>query len=123
MWRRGFTLIELLVALTIIALLLSIVVPRYFGSVNRAEEAVLQENLYLIRDALDKHHADTGRYPESLDQLVGRKYLRSVPADPITRSTQTWIIVAPSDPKEGAVYDVKSGAPGTGRAGKAYETW
>ena len=119
----GFTLIELLVALTIIALLLSIVVPRYFGGVNRAEEAVLQENLYLIRDALDKHRADTGRYPESLDQLVGRKYLRGVPADPITRSTQTWIIIAPADPQEGAVYDVKSGAPGTGHNGKAYEAW
>ncbi len=121
--RRGFTLIELLVALTIVALLLSIVVPRYFGGVNRAEEAVLQENLYLIRDALDKHHADTGRYPESLDQLVTRKYLRGVPADPITRSSQTWIIIAPLDPQEGAVYDVKSGAPGTGRNGKAYEAW
>ena len=121
--RRGFTLIELLVALTIVALLLSIVVPRYFGGVNRAEEAVLQENLYLIRDALDKHHADTGRYPESLDQLVARKYLRSVPTDPLTRSTQTWILVAPADPKEGAIFDVKSGAPGNDRNGKAYETW
>ena len=120
---RGFTLIELLVALAIVALLLSIVVPRYFGGVTHAEEAVLKENLYLIRDALDKHRADIGRYPESLEQLVARKYLRSVPTDPITRSTQSWIVVGPADPQEGAVYDVKSGAQGVGRNGKAYEDW
>jgi general secretion pathway protein G len=121
--RRGFTLIELLIALTIVALLLSIVVPRYFGGVTRAEEAVLRENLYLIRDALDKHHADTGRYPDSLDQLVTKRYLRSVPSDPITRSTQTWIVIAPVDTREGALYDVKSGAPGVGGDGRRYDEW
>ena len=69
MVNRGFTLIELLVALAIIALLLSLVVPNYFGSVTRADEAVLKENLYLMRDAIDKHYADTGRYPASLDEI------------------------------------------------------
>ncbi len=123
MVKRGFTLIELLVALTIIALLLSIAVPRYFGGLERADEAVLRENLYLMRDAIDKHFADTGRYPSSLDELASKKYLRGVPADPITRSRTTWILVAPADVQQGAVYDVKSGAQGVGRDGKPYEQW
>src|SRR5438874_247666 len=109
----GFTLIELLVALTILGLLLSIAVPRYFGSVSRAEEAVLKENLYVLRDAMDKYYGDTGRYPDSLDDLVAKKYLRGVPTDPITQSTLTWVLVPAADPREGAVFDVKSGANGT----------
>lgn len=121
--RCGFTLIELLVALTIVALLLSIVVPRYFGGVARAEESVLKENLHLMRDALDKYFSDTGRYPEILDDLVTKKYLRGIPADPITQSKATWIVVAPIDPQMGAVYDIRSGAHGAGRDGSLYEQW
>ena len=123
MKRLGFTLIELLVALTIVALLLSIVAPRYFGTLGRAEESVLKENLFQMRDALDKHFADTGRYPPSLDDLVTKKYLRSVPTDPITNSQTTWLVIAPTDPQLGTVYDVKSGAKGAGRDGKPYEQW
>lgn len=121
--RAGFTLIELLVALAIIALLLSLAVPRYFGSLTRAEEAVLKENLASIRDALDKHFADTGKYPGSLEDLVTKKYLRSVPTDPMTQSSATWVVVPPAQPGQGAVYDVKSGAQGAGRDGKPYEQW
>ena len=121
--RRGFTLIELLVALAIIALLLSLVVPRYFGGLTRAEEAVLKENLAVMRDALDKHYADTGRYPAALEELVAKKYLRKVPEDPITQSNATWIVVPPGDPQLGAVYDVRSGARGAGRDGRPYEQW
>lgn len=121
--RRGFTLIELLVALTIIALLLSIVVPRYFGGVNRAEEAVLKQDLALLRDAIDKHYSDAGRYPNALDDLVGKRYLRNIPVDPMTQSAATWIVVPPPDPQTGSVYDVKSGATGTGRDGKPYGQW
>src|SRR6266849_11007594 len=106
--KRGFTLIELLVALTIVGLLLSIVTPRYFGGVTRAEESVLRENLYLMRDAVDKHHGDTGRYPDSLEDLVTKKYLRTLPTDPMTNSAQTWIVVPPSDTPEGSAYDIKS---------------
>jgi general secretion pathway protein G len=119
----GFTLIELLVALTIVALHLSLVVPRYFGSLTRADEAVLKENLFLMRDAIDKHFADTGRYPSSLDELAAKKYIRSVPSDPFTESRSTWILVPPSDPLLGAVYDVRSGAKGIARDGKPYEQW
>jgi len=123
MVKRGFTLIELLVALAIVALLLSIVVPRYMGSLGRAEEGVLKENLFSLRDAIDKHFADTGRYPASLDDLVAKKYLRSIPTDPITQSATTWLVVAPADSQLGSVYDVKSGARGTGRDGKPYDQW
>lgn len=123
MVKRGFTLIELLVALTIVALLLSLVMPRYFGGLERADEAVLKENLYLMRDAIDKHYADTGRYPASLDELASKKYLRAVPSDPVTRSNTTWMVVAPADIQQGAVYDVKSGAKGVGRDGRPYDQW
>jgi general secretion pathway protein G len=113
---RGFTLVELMVVLTVIALLLSVVVPDYVGRVRRAEEAVLKENLVVMRDALDKHYADAGRYPRALDELVAKRYLRSIPADPFTQSPQTWIAVPPDDPKKGGVYDVRSAARG-------YERW
>jgi len=120
---RAFTLIELLVALAIIALLLSLVVPRYFGSLNRAEEAVLKENLALMRDALDKHFADTGKYPATIEELVTRKYLRAVPTDPLTQSAATWVVVPPADSNLGGVYDLRSGAKGIARDGRPYEQW
>jgi general secretion pathway protein G len=119
----GFTLIELLVALAVIALLLSIVTPRYFGSVSRTEETVLKENLHLMRDALDKYYTDSGRYPDGLADLVARRYLRSIPDDPITQSSATWVVLPPAHPQKGAVFDVKSGAKGAGRDGKPYEQW
>jgi len=109
---KGFTLVELMVVLTVIALLLSVVVPEYIGRLRRAEEAVLQENLTLMRDALDKHYADAGRYPGSLDELVAKRYLRSIPKDPFTQSASTWVPVPPQDTRKGNVYDVKSGAKG-----------
>ncbi|MGH7603993.1 MAG: type II secretion system protein [Gemmatimonadaceae bacterium] len=123
MRHRGFTLIELLVALAIIALLLSIAVPRYFGGVSRAEEAALKQDLALMRDAIDKHFADTGRYPAALEDLVTKKYLRAVPPDPITESTTTWVQVPPADARMGGVFDVKSGAPGNGADGRPYAQW
>jgi general secretion pathway protein G len=120
---KGFTLIELMVVLAVIALLLSIVTPHYAGRVTRAEETVLQEDLNQMRDALDKHYADAGRYPDSLDELVAKRYLRSIPNDPITQSSTTWVAVPPADPQKGGVADVRSGAPGSGSNGKPYEQW
>lgn len=120
---RGFTLIELLVVFTIIAILLTLAVPRYFGSVDKSKEAVLRENLVQMRDAISRYYADKGKYPESLDTLASDKYLRRVPLDPITESSETWVVVPPSDPQKGGVYDVKSGAPGTSKAGVSYSEW
>jgi general secretion pathway protein G len=114
--RAGFTLVELMVVLTVIALLLAVVVPDYVGRVQKAEEAVLKENLLVMRDALDKHYADAGKYPATLQDLVAKRYLRAIPPDPFTQSETTWVAVPPSDPNKGGVYDVKSGA-------KGYERW
>jgi general secretion pathway protein G len=119
----AFTLIELLVALAIVALLLSIVTPRYFGSVSRAEEVVLQEDLRAMRDALDKHYGDLGRYPVTLEELVSKRYLRNIPSDPLTQRTDTWVLVPRADLKDGGIFDVKSGAIGTGKNGKPYGEW
>jgi len=107
----------------VIALLLSIVTPRYFGSVSKTEETVLKENLHLMRDALDKYYSDSGRYPDALGDLVAKRYLRNIPDDPITQSSATWVALPPADPQKGAVFDVKSGAKGAGRDGKPDEQW
>lgn len=114
---RAFTLIELLVVLAIVATLLSLVSPRYFKSIDRAKEAALQENLFTLRDALDKYHEDKGRYPNTLEELVAGHYLRKVPVDPITESNSSWIPVAPPDAGKGGIFNVKSGAPGAAASG------
>jgi general secretion pathway protein G len=119
----GFTLIELLVVMAIIALLLTLAVPYYFNSVQRSREAVLREDLELMRDALDKRYGDRGSYPDALDDLVSQHYLRRIPVDPITGSAATWVVVPPDDPHLGGVYDVKSGAQGLGVDGLPYKDW
>ena len=117
----GFTLIELLVVLSIIALLLTLAVPRYFHSIDSAKEAVLNENLHVARATIDKFYGDKGRYPESLEELVSERYLRALPYDPITDSSETWTIIAPDTPgARGNVYDLRSGAPGATRDGKPF---
>jgi general secretion pathway protein G len=121
--RPGFTLIELLVVLAIIGLLLTLAAPRYFGSLDKSKEAVLKEDLYQFRDAIGKYYGDKGKYPESLDALASEKYLRSVPVDPITDSSATWVVVPPQDPQKGGVYDVRSGAQGHASDGTAYSEW
>ena len=123
MRRTGFTLIELLVVLAVIATLLTLALPRYFGSVDRSKEAVLKENLYQMREAISRFHADRGRYPESLEALAAEKYLRKVPIDPISDTATSWIVVPPDDPQKGGVYDVRSGAPGKGSDGTEYQQW
>ena len=119
----GVTLIELLAVMTIIAVLLTLAVPRYFGSVDRAKEAVLKENLFQVRDAIGKYYADKGRYPESLEALATEKYLRKPPYDPIAESATAWVIVPPADPEKTGVSDLRSGEPGKSSDGSAYADW
>lgn len=119
----GFTLIELLVVMAIIATLLSLTMPRYFHSVDKSKEAALQADLNGLRDAIDKYYSDTGKYPDTLDDLVAKKYVRSIPPDPITESNLTWLVVAPEDPVLGKVGDIKSGAPGNAMDGRPYGEW
>jgi general secretion pathway protein G len=120
---RAFTLIELLVVLGIVALLLTLAVPRFFPSIDNARETILADNLRNTRVVIDQYHADTGRYPDSLEQLVEKKYLRSVPMDPITERRDTWILVAPDDAGQGGLYSINSGAPGKDRSGQPYLDW
>jgi len=118
--KKGFTLIELLVVLGIIALLLTLAVPRYFPSVDRTKETILADNLRSTRAIIDQYYGDTGKFPDSLEQLVEKKYLRALPMDPITEKSDTWVIVPPDDVTKGSVADIKSGAPGNDRNGKPY---
>ena len=120
---RGFTLIELLVVLGIIALMLSLAVPRFFPSIDKARETILADNLRNTRATIDQFYADTGRYPDTLEELVEKKYLRALPHDPVTESSASWILVAPPDGARGNVYGIQSGAPGNDRGGKPYADW
>jgi len=119
----GFTLIELLVVMAILGTLIMLAVPRYFHSVDKTRETVLRENLVRTRDALDKYYGDNGRYPESLQVLVDRKYLRALPYDPVTGSTSSWIIVPPEKADSEGVYDVRSGSPNVAADGSKYQDW
>ncbi|MBA5690112.1 type II secretion system protein [Rugamonas apoptosis] len=119
----GFTLIELLVVLGIVALMLTLAVPRYFPSIDKSKEIVLADNLRNLRGVIDQYYCDTGRYPDTLEQLVEKKYLREMPVDPITDSSSTWIVLPPEDGSKGGVYTIKSGAPGNDRSGKPYSDW
>jgi len=123
MRRPGFTLIELLVVMAIVATLLTLVAPRFFGSIDKSKEAVLKENLHQMREAINRYHADRGRYPETLEALASDKYLRKVPLDPITESAASWIELRPENPEQSGVYDVRSGAPGKGLDGTEYSRW
>lgn len=119
----GFTLIELLVVMAIIATLLSIVSPRYFNSIDKAKETVLRQDLAIMRDAIDKFYSDMGSYPITLDELVERRYLRSIPIDPLTESNETWVEMPPLNEEEEGVYDVISGYNGQALDGSYYEEW
>jgi prepilin-type N-terminal cleavage/methylation domain-containing protein len=119
--RHGFTLIEMLVVMAIVALLLAIATPRYFGSLDRSRTVALQENLKVLRTTIDKFYADKGRYPATLDEMVESKYLRRVPTDPVTESSQTWIVVPSQEADLPGIVDVKSGAAGESADGTRYD--
>ena len=123
--NAGFTLVELLIVISLISILAAMGLVQYKNSVVSTKEAVLQTDLFRMRDAIDQYYADKGKYPSSLDSLVSDGYLRKIPDDPITKSPDTWTTV-PAEPDPGnpsaepGVYDVKSGAPGTALDGRSY---
>jgi general secretion pathway protein G len=125
---HGFTLIELLIVIALISILASMGVVQYRNSVQSSKEAVLHTDLFRMRDAIDQYYADKAKYPASLDALVSDGYMRAIPEDPITKSADTWQTV-PAEPEPGntsadpGIYNVKSGAPGTGLDGTSYSDW
>ena len=124
----GFTLIELMVVMSLIVILAGIGLAVHANSQTRAKEAVLKEDLFRMRDAIDQYYADKNAYPPSLDDLVAQKYLRAMPIDPFTNSAATWQTVMsemdaanPSAPP--GVFDVKSGSERAALDGTMYSDW
>jgi general secretion pathway protein G len=121
--EKGFTLLELMVVMAIIATLMTIALPRYFTSLEASKETTLHQSLSVMREALDHYYGDTGRYPDSVEQLVEKRYLRNLPMDPISDRKDLWVLVAPPDGVSGSVADIKSGATGRARDGSLYSEW
>jgi len=124
----GFTLIELMIVMSLIVILAGIALAVHTNTQTRAREAVLKENLFRMRDAIDQHYADKNAYPPSLEDLVALKYLRAIPEDPFTNSASTWQTVMseldPANPSaQPGVFDVKSGAEQTALDGTRYVDW
>jgi general secretion pathway protein G len=124
----GFTLIELLVVMSIIVVLAGISLGIYTNSVTRANESVLKVDLFQMREALDQYYADKNKYPPSLEVLVEEKYVRAIPQDPFTKSTDSWqTILSEPDPgnpsAEIGIFDVKSGSDRTALDGTRYSDW
>ncbi len=120
--KLGFTFIELMVVMAIVALMMTIALPRYYAGMERAKEAVLKEDLFIMREAIDDYFVDKGQYPHSLEVLVKDRYLRTIPPDPITESSETWIVLGqPQNPS--VVYDIRSGAEGYASDGTLYYDW
>ena len=118
---NGFTLLELMIVVSIIGILTTLAVPSYQSSVVKAKEAALRQDLSTLRDVLDQHKADQGKYPPSLSALVSTGYLRGIPKDPFTGVATTWQEI--SDPLEGGVVDIFSGAEFVGTNGTPYNRW
>jgi general secretion pathway protein G len=126
--ERGFTLIELLIVVAIIGIMAGIAVPQFQKTPQKAKEATLKEDLYVLRNVLDQYFADKGKYPESLETLVEERYIRRIPVDPMTGSDQTWVVefaeASDEDPEGGGgVIDVHSGSTGVALDGSSYSEW
>jgi len=124
---KGFTLIELMVVMALIVILASIGLVQYGHSITRAKEATLSEDLFRIRDAIDQYYADKNKYPPTLETLVEEKYLRAVPVDPFTQSTEWQTTMSEPEPgnpsAEPGVYNVHSGSEGEAMNGTRYADW
>ena len=126
--QRGFTMIEMIIVISIVLILSAIAIPRYMMHVLRAREAVLREDLYSMRQAIDQYTEDKDKAPQSLEDLVSSGYLHAIPKDPFTDKNDTWQpvtddTIANPDQTETGITDVKSGSSLVGSDGTAYNTW
>lgn len=128
--RKGFTLIELIIVFTLIGILVGLGLPQYRNAVKRAREAVLKEDLFQMRKLINQYYTDKWKYPSSLQALVDEKYLRSIPIDPMTKSSETWVEVYDTLTEddlitgvEPGVIDVLSGSDEKALDGTPYNTW
>ncbi len=127
-FARGFTLVELMVVMLIIAILAAIAIPAYVASIRAAREAVLKEDLHVMRDAIDSYTNDKDKAPQALDDLVTAGYLKSIPVDPVTHSSDTWVptmddTLQSVDQTDPGMTDVHSGSEQAGSDGQPYNTW
>ena len=122
---RGFTLIEILIVVMIIGILVTLAQPSFHRAVSSAKEATLKENLFVLRDVIDQYYADNGKYPQALTDLVEKGYIRRIPKDPLTGSTESWVLVQATDEQgqQAGVYDVRSGSEGVAGDGSKYSDW
>ncbi|HGY11535.1 MAG: general secretion pathway protein GspG [Deltaproteobacteria bacterium] len=121
--NKGFTIIEMMTVIAIIGILATIAAPSFQRSVIRAKEASLRNSLFVLRDVLDQYYADHGDYPESLEVLAEKKYIRTIPKDPFTRSGETWISIAPEGEGLSGIYDIHSGSDKISLYGIPYNEW
>jgi general secretion pathway protein G len=121
--KRGFTLIELLIVMAIIGTLLSLVVPRYFHSLQHARETVLKQDLASLREAIDKYYADLNQYPDTLAALADKHYVHSIPVDPFTKLADTWVVINSEDPDHPGIRDLHSGTDRVASDGTPLASW
>lgn len=128
--EKGFTLIEMLIVFSLIGILVGLGLPQYTNATKRAREAVLKENLFQLRLLINQYYSDKGKYPSSLQTLVDEQYVRSIPEDPITKSSETWVVVYETQTEEDLTFglemgiiDVISGSDQKALDGTLYNTW
>jgi general secretion pathway protein G len=126
--EAGFTLIELMIVMMIIGILATLAIPQFVGAIRSAREAVLREDLHVLRTAIDSYTEDKSKAPQSLDDLIQDGYLKAVPVDPMTRSNETWVTETSDslhslDQTDPGIDDVHSGSTDTGTDGKSYAEW
>ena len=121
--EQGFTLIEMMIVVAIISILATMAMPGFQRQLVRAKETSLRRSLFIMRDTIDQHYADHGRYPAALQDLADKKYIRQLPMDPFTGRNDTWVTIPPEGFAEGNVYDVHSGSPLISLEGVPYNEW
>lgn len=128
--KKGFTLLEILIVMALVGILVGLAIPYYRSAPIRAKEAVLKENLFQLRKLINQYYTDKGKYPPSLQALVDAEYLKAIPMDPITNSSETWVVVWETQTEddltlglEPGIVDVFSGADKNALDGTPYNTW